>query len=88
MKIYRHPHSISWKLARVVVGADAALYSNSACEAVVLEISRQGVTVLVFFCANVCVNAFLVRHLRIVLRDAQLLGVMGQKQERGLALTH
>lgn len=57
-------------------------------EAVVLEIARQGVTVLVFFCANVCVDAFLVRHLRIVLRDAQLLGVMRQKQERGLALKH
>uniref|UniRef100_A0A224YAY4 Uncharacterized protein n=1 Tax=Rhipicephalus zambeziensis TaxID=60191 RepID=A0A224YAY4_9ACAR len=56
-KLYTHLHIISWKSARVVVGADNALHSNSACKAVALEITRQGVTVLVFFYANVCVAA-------------------------------
>lgn len=53
MKLYTHIHTISWKSARVVVGADDAPYSGSACEAVVLDITRQGVTVLVFFYASV-----------------------------------
>lgn len=81
-------HTISWKSARVVVGADDAPYSGSACGAVVLEIARQGATVLVFFYASVCVDAFLMRRLRIVLRDTQLLGIRKQQQKKGGVSIH